>query len=276
MRRLFRAEESGLTTAALRWGERHGQWRRAARAVYASGSDPLTRLDVARAQSIATDAVARGGLAGVLHDLDSVSLAITSRRLWVPPCDRLVVIEGIRCADGLVTLVDIAASVDDLVWEQALESALRKKLTTIAEIEGALPDLSAARVPGVARMRRVLALRPLGAPATESLLETLMVQLCRTVPELPELDRQVEVRDEYEHFVARVDLAEVALGFFLELDGQQHRGQPVYDARRETAVVAATGWLPGRFTWTEVTRLPNNTARRVAALVRRARRRVLF
>jgi very-short-patch-repair endonuclease len=68
------------------------------------------------------------------------------------------------------------------------------------------------------------------------------------------------------------DLAWPDLGFFVELDGQQHGGQPVYDARRETAVVAATGWLPGRFTWHEVVELPITTARRLAAVADQARR----
>ena len=119
----------------------------------------------------------------------------------------------------------------------------------------------------------MLAVRPPGAPATESLLETLMVQLARTVPGLPPPTRQLEVYDSHGNFVARVDLAWPELGLFIELDGQQHKGQPVYDARRETAVVAATGWLCGRFTWHEVVRIPVTTARRLADVVDQARRR---
>jgi hypothetical protein len=49
----------------------------------------------------------------------------------------------------------------------------------------------------------------------------------------------------------------------------------VYDARRETAVVAATGWLCGRFTWHEVVRLPTVTERRLAAIAEQAHRRPL-
>lgn len=85
--------------------------------------------------------------------------------------------------------------------------------------------------------------------------------------------RQLEVYDEHGTFCGRLDLAVPETGFFVELDGEQHKGQPVYDARRETAIVAATGWLPGRFTWTEVTRLRMTTARRLAALDAVARRR---
>ena len=86
-----------------------------------------------------------------------------------------------------------------------------------------------------------------------------MVQLARSVAGLGEPTRQLAMFDE--------------AGFLVELDGQQHKDQPVYDARRETAIVAATGWLPGRFTWHEVTRIPLLTTRRLGAIAEQARRR---
>jgi very-short-patch-repair endonuclease len=92
-----------------------------------------------------------------------------------------------------------------------------------------------------------------------------MVQLASGVPGLGEPTRQLEVLDDG-LFVARLDLSWPTIGLFIELDGQQHLGQPLYDARRETAVVAVTGWLPGRFTWYEVTRIPRSTTRPLAAL----------
>ncbi|MEN3271590.1 MAG: hypothetical protein V7636_351, partial [Actinomycetota bacterium] len=73
-------------------------------------------------------------------------------------------------------------------------------------------------------------------------------------------------------FVARVDFCWPDLGLFLELDGQGHKDQPVYDAHRQTNVVLATGWLVGRFTWTEVVHAPRSSARRLARLVEIARR----
>jgi len=102
-----------------------------------------------------------------------------------------------------------------------------------------------------------------------------MVQLARDIPGLPPPVRQYTVYDEHGELIARVDLCWPHLGLFIELDGQQHPGQPVYDARRETAVVAATGWLVGRFTWYEVVHIPRSTARRLAGLVQQSRRRPL-
>ena len=274
MRRLFTVEEAaaaGLTRAALRWGERTGRWRHLDRRVYGSGSEPPTPVDAARARVLSSGGIASGGLAGVLHRLDSVVLDEKWHRRRTLPPERVIRLEGVPCTDGFQTIVDLAAVLDDDTWEQALESALRKGLTTVAELEAALDGLGRARTPGTVRMRRVLARRPPGAPPTGSLLETLMVQLIRTVDDLPVPARQYEVTDRHGQFVAYVDLCWPELGLFLELDGQWHEDQPVYDARRETAIVAATGWLPGRFTWHEVVHLERTTARRLAELADRAR-----
>jgi very-short-patch-repair endonuclease len=85
--------------------------------------------------------------------------------------------------------------------------------------------------------------------------------------------RQFAVRDRTGRIVAYLDLAWPDLGLFIELDGQHHRGQPVYDSSRETLVVARTGWLCGRFTWFEVAEYPKATAHRLAELATQARRR---
>lgn len=289
MRQFFTSEDAfkrGISAAQLKWGAQRGRWRRIWRDVYGDGPEPPSSLDRAVAVAVATGGVASGALAGVLHELDSVRLGrgpvctvdpAQSRRrpgvrgLRLAP-ERVVVVDGLRCTDGTQTLIDLAPHLDDLRWEQALESALRNRLTSIPVLETLLPVLGEARTPGVTRMRTVLALRPSGAPPTESLLETLMVQLLRGLSWPPAPVRQVEVHDQSGVFVARVDLAWPDLGLFLELDGQHHAGQPVYDARRETSVVAATGWLPGRFTWHEVVRVPRATLRRVEALAAQARR----
>ena len=271
MRRLFSADD-GPTCAALRWGESRGEGRRADVGVWAEGPEDVSELDRARAAVLATGGVASHHLAAVLHGLDSVRLdgiwvtlprAANGRRPRVSrrnlPPERVVSVAGVRCTDGLQTMVDLTRSLSDPVWEQAMESALRKGLTSVA----ALAEVRTTRP------QRVLALRPTGAPPTESLLETLMVQLARTVPGLPEPVRQLDLEEAH----ARLDLAWPELGLFVELDGQHHEDQPVYDSRRETAVVAATGWLCGRFTWTEVVRVPHSTARRLGALADQCRRR---
>lgn len=190
MRRLFMSDE--VSEAVLWWGERKERWRRVDRKVWADGPEELSPLDRARAAVMATGGIASHHLAGVLYGLDSVDL----NGLWVTvpptgngrrphvcrralPAECVVRVWGLPCTDGMRTLADLAGSLSDAVWEQALESALRKRLTSIETVTG---------------NRRVLAMRPAGAPPTESLLETLMVQLIRTVPALPEPVRQLGSR----------------------------------------------------------------------------------
>lgn len=262
MRRLFTSAESGLTSNALRWGARIGRWVRVQRGVYADGPEPPTSFDRERAQVLAADGTARGALAGVLLGLDSVQLDGMPMRKGRLIDDHTTVIGGVRCVGARQALVDLAAHLDDDTWEQALESALRKRLVAIADLD------VVSRAPGIRRIRRVLERRG-DVPPTESLLETLMVQLLRSVPRLPEPVRQHRVTWPDGSFVARVDLCWPHLGVFIELDGQGHQDQPVYDAHRQTAVVAATGWRVARFTWREVTRSPRMCVRRLLAIVDR-------
>ena len=290
MRRLFTTEDAaarGITSSALRWSVRTGQCRRIDRGIYVEGPDEPEPVDRARGLVVRAGGVACGRLAGVLLGLDGVQLKEAefaveparsgrrpgARRREIPP-ERIVVVAGVPCTDGMQTLVDLAPLVSDRVWEQALESALRMGLLSVDEAETQLPVLAHAR-PGVARIRRVLQLRPPGAPPTGSILETKMVQLARTVAGLPDPVRQQRIESAHGTFIAFVDLSWPGLGLFIELDGEKHKGQPVYDATRETAVVAATGWLCGRFTWTEVVHLTGATRRRLRDLAAAARRRPL-
>lgn len=278
----FTAAESGMTRAQLRHGEAVGRWVHLGRGSYRFGSDPATELDRCLGPVAASAGVACGQLAGVLLGYDAVQLA--GPELTLPPGSSAaragsrraelpygtVEIAGFTVTSPLQTLVDLAAVLDDLRWEQALESALRKKLVCIAQLEVAAEEMGRRRTPGARRIRRVLALRPAGAPPTGSILETFFVQLRRLVPGSTEPLRQVEVRNRHGQFVAFVDFAWPELGIFIELDGQGHLGQPVYDATRETAVVACTGWLVGRFTWDDVVRRPHTTRRRLVELLAQA------
>ncbi|HVV35112.1 MAG TPA: hypothetical protein VHC63_00805 [Acidimicrobiales bacterium] len=246
------------------------------RGVYADGPGERTAVELALAHMIRDDVPAWGLVAATIYDLDAVhDLAIPEpwRRRAPDLGGEPRVVDGVLCASPLQTMIDLATILDDDRWEQANESALHKKLFTIDDEVALLGDLSARRTPGVTRMRRVLALRPVGAPPTESRLETIAVQIARHTEGVPEPTRQHRVFNEHAEFVARVDLSWPDLGVFKELDGLGHRGQPVYDASRESAVVAATGWLCHRMTWHEAYRAPKWAGRRMLQIIEQARRR---
>ena len=260
MREVFRtadAVDSGITADALNWGTRKGAWSTGARGAFFTGGERVSLVDRSIAEAWVTGGTVSGGPAGELFGLDSVTAVRVdftvprgqsnqregARRRDLGP-DRVTVVEGVVVTSGLQTLLDLAAEVSDVVWEQVLESALRKKLTSIAEIEAALPAMSKARIPGVRCIRRVLALRPAGAPPTESLLETLAVQMIRSAG-LPTPQRQVEVFTADGRFVARVDLAWPELGVFLELDGQGSQGSTGV-RRREADSHRGNDWMARR------------------------------
>ncbi len=165
MRTLFTTREAtaaGLSPKALRCGEAAGRWTRVRKGVYAEGPEAPSAFDRRVADVLACGGVADGRLAGVLYGLDGVKVDDRPPRRRSLGADRVVRVGALRCTDGLQTVIDLAADLDDLVWEQALESALRKRLVSVAAVELSLPKLGKARVPGTARIRRVLALRPPG------------------------------------------------------------------------------------------------------------------
>lgn len=251
-----------------------GLYCRVVHGVYADAPGDASVFEKALGRMLHRREPAWGTVAAVMHGFDGVEATEQLPRRRSSLVDGSVsLVDGHACTSPLQTLIDIAPMVSDDVWEQALEFTLRKKLVSLGELLGIVPSLSKSRVHGVRRMRRVLAARPLGAQPTESRLETLFIQAARLVPDLPPPVRQYRVVNRHGSFVARVDLCWPDLGIFVELDGQHHKDQPVYDAARETAVVAATGWLCGRFTWRQVARTPRTSARQLAELVDQARLR---
>lgn len=280
VRRLFTYAEvlaEGRTRGELRYGKDRELFVRVITDVYAEGPEPPTPFDVALARMHRRGVPAWGLVAGRLYDLDAVHdldpPPVTRRR--APDLggeSRLV--RGILCASPLQVMIDLATFLEDDRWEQANESALHKKLFTIDEERALVADLTLRRTPGVARMRRVLALRPDGAAPTESRLETIAIQVARQAEDVPEPTRQHVVHNRHGDFVARVDVSWPELGGFLELDGLGHRNQPVYDATRESSVVNATGWLPNRMTWREAN-ITAWAARRMSEFLAQARRRPL-
>jgi hypothetical protein len=239
--------------------------------VYGAGGDRPSELDRVRATALVTDgvldAVASGHAYGfegverwwprVLVERRGSGKRAGVRRVRALPADT-VVVEQVRCLTPAVALRDLASVLDDIHWEQALEFCLRKHLVTTSEVA----EWQHARV------RRVIKLRGgLLIPPTESLLETLAVQLIRLDPSIPTPVRQFEIYDEHGNFVGRPDLCWPELGIFLELDGQGHKDQPVYDANRQNRIIIKTGWRPCRLTWTQVHDHPEATLRDIAALV---------
>ena len=177
----------------------------------------------------------------------------------------VVELAGIRCTDPTRTLVDLGAVVELDVVERALESALRRRLTSVSRLQWRLRELARPGRPGPATLRQALHRRPPRAPATESDLETLFLQSLRAAG-VREPVRQHPVRLP-DGSVVRLDLAYPDDMVFPELDGwATHGTREAFDRdrRRQNAIVLL-GWRPLRFTWAAVVHHPDRVAAEVQA-----------
>jgi hypothetical protein len=77
------------------------------------------------------------------------------------------------------TLIDLAAVSDRDDLEMALESALRRKLTSIGRLEWAIERQGGRGRKGIGELRHLLKMRGRGTPPTESPMETRFVQFLR-------------------------------------------------------------------------------------------------
>jgi very-short-patch-repair endonuclease len=260
MARLFTRREAiaaDISDRQLERGVERGRYVRLAQGVYFMGGRQPTQFERRLAEALRTGHPVSGELAATIHGFDGFD---------APPDGDYTNVPLVPAHDALLA---IASTTTDFRWEWALEWVLRNKRSTVAAVTDALK----IQRRGNGCIRRVLSVRPPDAPPTGSVLETMTVQLVRQDNRLPTPLRQVEVLRAYGLRPAYVDLAWPDRGVFLELDGEQHKNQPRYDATRQTAVIAATGWLVGRYTWTDIVHQPASTLRSISSLLQAATKR---
>jgi hypothetical protein len=174
--------------------------------------------------------------------------------------------DGIPVTTVPRTLFDLARVCGDGTLDLAIDNALRRHLTTIADLEATRDRLARSGRPGSARFRSVLLGRAPGV--TESHAERRLLQLLERHG-LPRPVVQYEIRDANGRLVARVDLAYPDLRIAIEYDSYAHHmGTEAHDrdgSRRNDIV--ASGWHPVTATAADL----RNGGYRLAAAVRQAR-----
>lgn len=177
-------------------------------------------------------------------------------------------IECIPVTSAARTLFDLAAVVGPGTLDLAVESALRRRLTEVAELQDVLQRLGRRGRAGIANIRRVLDAHDPSRALTESEAERrLLLALGRHG--LPAPVVQYEIRDDDGRLVARVDFAYPDHHIAIEYDSFEHhtgRAAIVRDGARRNAIVAL-GWLPITATARDLT----NGGHQLAADLRRAR-----
>ena len=177
-----------------------------------------------------------------VHKVASQSRAVKIERFSVTPLSQ--------------TLLDLASKVGPDELEEALESALRRRLTTMRKLEAFVEGRCVQGRRGCAPFRRLLAQRG-DVPATGSRFETRFNRLLRKA-RLPLPERQVEIRDG-DRFIGRVDFAYPDAKVLIEADGYLwHFGRE--DWQRDGTKgnhLGLQGWLILRFTTEDLKERPD-------------------
>ena len=238
---------------------------------------PVTWLQRVLASCLAADGVASHRTAAMLRTLGLWpagltellvepnrryrSAAATVHRSVDDPHIDAETIEGIPVTSVRRTLLDLGSVVPQDRLEKCVERALFRGLTSLGALWAYLDEVGRRGRRGVQPLRRVLELRG-RVPATESDLETEMVQLLRRAG-LPEPVRQHEVIVASRRF--RIDLAYPDLKIAIELDGDEpHFGASKTDADdTRDGLLQLGGWLTQHFTKRHIRHDERQSAERV-------------
>jgi hypothetical protein len=278
-------------TARLR---RTGEWTGMRRGIYLDGPLPANErdrhLDRAAAALLAVQcpdaAVAHvsAGVAWNLEWLDPPKLDdvwLTAPRshkvryypsLRVLPADlpahhRALAPVGLRCTSPARTAVDLARHLTFRQGVVAVESMLRFKLTTEAQLDAVLAEC--AGWPYIRKARRVLSITD--AKTAESLARAVFVEVG-----LPEPEAQAHIFDAAGWEVARVDFL-FAGRVVVEVDGRVKYTDPkvLWEEKLREDRLRELGYEVVRLTWADLMGPPERVrARILAALSRSARRPV--
>lgn len=180
----------------------------------------------------------------------------------------VTVVDGIPVTSVERTILDLGAVRSAATVERAMETALRKELTTLGSLRATVHRLGRQGRNGAGVLRALLDARDPDRRLTESEMEMLMVQVLRANG-LPEPVLQHEIWH-HRRFVARVDAAFVEWMIALEYESfEWHTGKAalVRDSARRNAMVGA-GWRPISVTWDDL----KSGGHQVCADLLRARR----
>jgi len=281
------ADHIGFTRDQRDHRVRQGRWVALFDGVYRMAGAPVTRRGTLLAACLASGPVAaashRSGSAlwGVEGGDDRIREIVCPR--WrrakepglvvhetkVLDARDVTVVDAIPVTTIERTLLDLGAVRHPLTVERAVETALRRELTTLPDLRSTLRRLGRRGRNGAGVLRRILDERDPNRRLTESAMEMRMLQVLRANG-LPAPVVQHEIRHQG-RFVARVDAAYPDLRIALEYESfAWHTGKEalVRDSARRNALVGI-GWLPISVTWDDL----RAGGLQVCAEIVRARRR---
>jgi very-short-patch-repair endonuclease len=261
-------------------------WRRAAPSVYDVAPASLDSRRALHAAVLAADGLAAYRSAGILRQLidgaparpeiivTGATLprgleATVHRSRTIGPKDRSRV-DGIATTSVVRTLLDLGWAVDEPTLSLAVSRAIVSRQTTLSRVLAAVDAGRLMGHRGVASLRVVLDRYRVDRQACESKLESLLADAIakRRMPSHRQHRIVVGGRR------CRLDFAWPDQMVFVEVDGlAEHTERSAFDNdRRRQNLLVAIGWLPLRYTWTDLTTRPDEVvAEIIRVLVSRTR-----
>ena len=160
------------------------------------------------------------------------------------------------------TLLDVGSVLSQKGLEEALDSALRQRLTSLDRLRVGVEKLGGRGRRGPATLGKLLDARGDVVP-TDSALETRLSRLLRQ-HRLPQPQRQVEVRDERE-FIGRLDFAYPELMIAIEVQSYRwHSSRAAWRKDMERLNrLQALGWIVIQVTYDDLECRPESVLRRI-------------
>jgi very-short-patch-repair endonuclease len=276
--------ELGLSSRAIDHRLEHGRLSAVHPEVYLVGgsarnkSQELLAAVLSMGRGAALSHLSAAGLWGMLS-VPSLIHVVTPRPRWKDKPfivhrstdlgPRYVVeVDGIPVTTPARTVVDLGAVVGRRTVGLALDTAIRKNLTSLPEVGGMIDRVARKGRRGVGHARTVLEERLLWQNETESVLEDLFRQVVSDAG-LPSPTPQVRIRNPIGQVVARVDFAYPTHRLAIELDGFRYHSDPdafVKDRARQNAVLSA-GYRVLRYTAKDLREAPFRVVAEVSRLL---------
>lgn len=188
------------------------------------------------------------------------------RSRTIEPRDRTRV-DGIGCTSATRTLLDLGAVVSTQVLAAAVSRSIVTRRSSVGKLLACVDGGPLHGRRGIALMRTVLEPYRADRAACESALEVLPADaIARSAVPAPR--RQHQVRVEGKRF--RLDTAWPEARVFVEVDGlADHAERRRFDSdRRRQNLLVAAGWLPLRYTWSDLTQRAFEVIAEIAAVLR--------
>lgn len=256
---------------------RRGEWQRIADGVYRvfPAENDLDRL---RSACVALPmAIVSHGSAAFLHGLTDrppprpvvtvhprtthVFPEVDVRRTAKLDATQLTVHDGLPITTEARTLLDLAADLAPVIWDDVADRAIGSGRVSVSEVRELADHLCGRGRPGSTAIRRFLEDPDIGA----SRLERRAIRLLRDAG-LPPPKREFPIPWSPHQ---RFDLAYPGHRLAIELDGRRWHDRPgAFQADRERDRAAARhGWVILRFTWLDLHRAPHQFIRTVSELL---------